>query len=96
LVGLQSCCGQFGEEKKLLSLPWSFEAIGHSLATVLAELSQLLGKCVMMTNSQVSTHMCREAEHYNVAHHLTWPKRQIVICQQAGVSRDENSGEREQ
>jgi hypothetical protein len=26
-------------------------------------------------NSQVITHMCREMEHYSVAHHVTWPKK---------------------
>jgi len=94
-VGLQSYYGQFGEEKKLLLLagikPRSFEAIGHSLATILAELSQLLGKCVMMTTARLLP-TCAEKQSICVAYYLTWPKGQIVICHQAGVLRDENLG----
>jgi len=71
LAGLQSCCGQFGEGTILMSLPgikpWSFEVIGHSLAAILAELSQLLGKCVMMTAARLLP-TCAEKQRVTVWH----------------------------
>jgi len=82
LAGLQSCCGQYGEGNNLMSLPgikpWGFEAIGHSLAALLAELSQLLGRCVMMTTARLLP-TCAEKQSYSVAHQLTWPNKELTV-----------------
>jgi len=71
LAGSRAAADSLEKRKKLKSLsgikPWTFEAIHHSLTAILAELSKLLGKCVMMTTARLLP-TCAEKQRVTVWH----------------------------